>query len=203
MGLKHQAAAARKWRSAARGIAQHFPAPLPPLLFLTDPERTPDPVMISARLPAGSGVVFRHFGAADRGSVAAALAELCARRRLALLIAADPDLALRVGADGVHWPEKALSQASKWRGRFRLQTASAHSRAALNRAASAGMDAAIFSTVFPSNSASAGPPLGPIRFRQISRTITLPIYALGGVHASNVRRIATVGGAASVSGFVA
>lgn len=201
MGLKHQAAAARKWRSAARQIARHFPAHLPPLLFLTDPERTPDPVTAATRLPAGSGIVFRHFGAADRGSVAAALAELCARRRLALLIAADPALALEVGADGVHWPEKTLSQASKWRARFRLQTASAHSRTALIRASNAGMDAAIYSAVFPSHSPSAGAPRGPVRFRQISRNIQMPVYALGGVQAHNAHQIASIAGAASVSGF--
>jgi len=203
MGLKHQAAAARKWRSAARLIARRFPVGVPPLLFLTDPERTPDPVSIAADLPAGSGVVYRHFGTPDRGDVAAALAETCARRRLALLIAADPGLASSIGADGVHWPEKALNQASKWRGRFRLQTASAHSRAALCRAAKVGMDAAILSTVFPSDSASAEAPLGPIRFRRVSQAATIPVYALGGVHAGNVFQIAPEAGAASVSGFIA
>lgn len=203
MGLKHQAAAARKWRSAARQVARHFPAHLSPLLFVTDPERTPDPVAIASRLPAGSGVLFRHFGSADRQELAAALAHICTRRRLGLLIAADPDLAMAVSADGVHWPEEKLRQASRWRGRFRVQTASAHSRAALIRAANAGMDAALFSTVFPSQSDSATAPVGPIRFRQISRSATLPIYALGGVNAGNVDQIAANGGAASVSGISA
>ena len=38
---------------------------LPPLLFFTDPERTPRPWETAARLPAGAAVVFRAFGRAD------------------------------------------------------------------------------------------------------------------------------------------
>ena len=58
------------WRTAtalARAAAAVSPPkhPLPPLLFFTDPERTPRPWETAARLPAGAGVVFRHFGAGD------------------------------------------------------------------------------------------------------------------------------------------
>ncbi len=81
---------------------------IPALFFLTDPARTPDPLRIAARLPRASAVVYRHFGAPDRVRTARRLAELCQRRGLVLLIAADPALAERVGAAGVHWPERLL-----------------------------------------------------------------------------------------------
>jgi len=164
MALKHQATARRKWAAAIRQVETHFPPHLPPLLFLTDPQRVPDPAKVAAGLPTGSGVIYRHFGAQGRGRVARELSAVCYQRGLVLLIAADPELAEKVGADGVHWPEKLLGKARAWRGRFPLQTASAHSRRAIWRAEQAGMDAALVSAVFPSNSPSARRVMGCFRF---------------------------------------
>ncbi|MEC7290584.1 MAG: thiamine phosphate synthase, partial [Pseudomonadota bacterium] len=141
MGLKHQAAVARKWRSAIRQIDRHFPEHLPPLLFLTDPDRTPEPDPVIAALPVGSGLIYRHFGVADRREVAARLRVVCRARGIAFLIAADPVLACEMQADGVHWPEARLLDARRWRGQFFIQTTSAHSRKAIQNAADAGMDA--------------------------------------------------------------
>ncbi|MHA7901397.1 MAG: thiamine phosphate synthase [Henriciella sp.] len=201
MGLKHQAATARKWRAAIRQVESHFPAYLPPLLFLTDSDRTPDPLAIAATLPAGSGIIYRHFGAADRTEMAHALAGLAEQRHLTLLIAADPDLAKRVGADGVHWPEARLVQARAWRDQFAVQTASAHSRRAIWRAQQYGIDAVLVSSVYPSKSKSAGTPLGTARFRALVNGNTLPIYALGGVTATNAGQIADCAGLSAVSAF--
>ncbi|MCR9269370.1 MAG: thiamine phosphate synthase [Hyphomonadaceae bacterium] len=201
MGLKHQAATARKWRAAIRQVESHFPTHLPPLLFLTDPDRTPDPLAIAETLPAGCGIIYRHFGAADRTDMAHALADMSERRHLTLLIAADPDLAKRVGADGVHWPEVRLVKARAWRDQFAVQTASAHSRRAIWRAQQYGIDAVLVSSVYPSKSKSAGTPLGTARFRTLVNGNTLPIYALGGVTATNSGQIAACAGLSAVSAF--
>ncbi|MBI1186413.1 MAG: thiamine monophosphate synthase [Alphaproteobacteria bacterium] len=162
----------------------------PPLLFLTDPARTPDPVAIAARLPAGAGVIYRHFGAADRRGTAAALAAVCRTRGLALLIAADPDLAMATGAAGVHWPERLIPGR---RHGFPLETAATHGAEALARAARAGLDAALLSPVFPSRSAPAGRPLGPMRAAGLAQRAGLPVYALGGVNARSARRLKGLG----------
>lgn len=203
MALKHQAVAARKWRSAVRQIERHLPAHLPPLLFLTDPKRTPDPAQVIPALPTGTGVIYRHFGAANRRDVALMLREACVANGGVFMIAADPALARETGADGVHWPEAKLVQARAWRHQFAIQTASAHSRAAIQRAANAGMDAALVSSVFASRSDSAGPPLSAARFRQLSAHAGLPIYALGGVHANNAAQVSFAGGIAAIDGLAA
>ena len=202
MGLKHQAASRRKWRAAIRQVRKHIPVHLPPTLFLTDPERTPDPISLLPALPRGTGVVYRHFGAADRRDTAALLQQQCRALGLHLIIAADPELALEVGADGVHWPESQLKRAPQWRNQFILQTASAHSYAAIRRADLAGMDAALMSTIFRSDSASAGAPLGPHRFSRLCLKAAIPLYALGGVNAQNAQSVASYGGIAAIDGFV-
>lgn len=178
--------ARRKLVAAAR-LASLRNSLLPPAFFLTDPERTPDPVSIVERLPRGWGVIYRHFGAANREAVARALVLACRRRGLVLLIAADPALARHVRADGVHWPRAHLSCLRVRRPGW-IETASAHTRADLVRAANAGVDAALLSSVFASDSPSAPPPLGALRFSQLAASAPLPIYALGGVSADNAAR---------------
>ena len=147
-------------------------------------------------------MIYRHFGAADRQQTATRLLNACRARGCVLLIAADPDLARSVGADGVHWPEARLPDARHWRGQFALQTASAHARRAIQLAEQAGMDAALISSVFASKSKSAGTPLGPARFRTWSAQTPLPLYALGGVNAGNVDQVAAAGGVAAIEGLL-
>lgn len=190
----------RKLRAAARLASVILPVHLPPVLFLTDPRRTPNPAATAASLPPGWGVVYRHFGDEARYRKAEELAVVCRRRNLALLIAADPDLAMAVGADGVHWPESRAGEARRWAGRFTLMTASAHSRAGLSQLERLPLDAVLRSTVFPSASASAGPAMESIRFRFATQRAALPVYALGGVSAETVSRIAGVSGLAAIDG---
>lgn len=179
------------------------PADLPPLLFFTDPDRTPRPWETAARLPAGAAVVFRAFGAADARETALRLREATARRGVRLLIGLDAELAEAVGADGVHLPERALGQApalAAARPGWRI-TGAAHTAAALSVAA--GLDAAVVSPVFAAGGASAArPPLGVTAFSALARGAAIPVYALGGIDAANAR--ALIGsGACGVAGVSA
>lgn len=198
VSVKAQSGGSGKSERLLRTIRRHFPGHLPPLMALTDPERTPDPVAMARSLPHGSGLIFRHFGAADRSETAHVLADVCRLRGLLFLVANDPELAVMTGADGAHWPERHLGNARRWQGRFAVMTASAHSMRAVRRAGWAGMDAVLVSPVFPSESRSAGPSLGPTRFRAITRLSPIPVYALGGLRPDNAARIADIAGIASV-----
>jgi thiamine-phosphate pyrophosphorylase len=162
--------------------------PLPALYFFTDPERTPDPVGAARRLPRGTAIVYRHFGAADRASTARRLAQVSRTRGLVLLIAGDPELARRVGADGVHWPEARLP--AQRGGEAWIVTAAAHSADAIRRAATFGADACILAPVFQTRSSSGREALGIFRATQIARAAHLPIIALGGVNARTARLLA-------------
>ncbi|MBY0447891.1 MAG: thiamine phosphate synthase [Hyphomonadaceae bacterium] len=166
---------------AGRRLQRRHPGPsdLPALLFLTDPTRTPDPAAVVRGLPRGAGVIYRHFGAADRLAQARALLRICRRRGLVLLLGADAELARRIGADGVHVPERL------WRkGRppgLRLITCAAHGPAALRSAALRKADAALLSPVFPSRSPSAQRALGLRAARALAAGSAGRVYALGGV----------------------
>lgn len=186
---------------AARLNAQAGAPAIPSLYFLTDPERTPDPMAAARRLPRGAAVIYRHFGASDRRRVARGLVRLCRSRDLRLLISADPDLAFAVGADGVHWPQERLPPSRTDPG---LATASAHDVAGLREAARFGADACLLSPVFPTRSSSANPCLGLFRASQLARAAALPVIALGGVNAINARRLSGRGfaGIAAIDGLL-
>lgn len=186
----------------ARALNRAAGAPaIPALYFLTDGKRTPDPVAVARALPRGTAVIYRHFGVPQRFEVARALARLCKRRGLVLLIAADPRLARVVGANGVHWPE---ARARKRMG-FALETMAAHSPAALQRAARLGMNAAILSPILPTRSASRGTPLGGVRAGRWARAVRIPVIALGGVTAKTARTLRGRGfaGLAGVEALIA
>ena len=191
-------AQAALWRIAGRLAARRKgrkPRP-PALFFLTDPNRTPDPVAAAVRLPRGTTVVFRAFGAADAVHVGLRLAALCRGRGLRLLVGADAGLAAAVGADGVHLPERLLGTAGRLRRRRPAWTltAAAHGPAAVRRARLAGVDAVLLSPVFPSRSTSAGRPLGPLRAAAMARLAApTPVIALGGVGPRSAGRLMGAG----------
>jgi thiamine-phosphate pyrophosphorylase len=175
---------------------------LPPLLFFTDPERTPRPWETAAGLPAGSGVVFRAFGQADARETGLRLREATRRRDGLLLVGLDAELAESLEADGVHLPERALDQApalAAARPGWRI-TGAVHSTEALGGAES--LDAAVLSPVFPAGGASGvRPPLGLAGFSDLARAAGVPVYALGGIDVGNARALIGTGacGIAGVS----
>ena len=189
------------WRRKFRAAERAAPGARPRAFFLTDAVRTPNPISVVQELPPGWGVIYRHFGDVDRRDMAFKLARLSCRRRLLFLIAADPELAFETGAAGVHWPEAMASESRKWRYKFALMTASAHSRRALAVLENLPIDVALVSSVFPSNSASAGPPLGPVRFRKLIKSHHIQTVALGGVSALRVAQLDGQCGFASIEGL--
>ena len=176
--------------SRARGTA---PPNLPPLLFFTDPDRTPRPWETAARLPPGAGVVFRHFGRADARETALRLREATRGRDGLLLIGLDAELAEAVGADGVHLPERALDLAGELaaaRPDWRI-TGAAHRRTALD---APGLDAVVLSPLFAAGGRSPGrPPLGVQAFGEWVGAAPCPVYALGGIDAANARALMSSG----------
>ena len=179
---------------------------LPHLLFFTDPVRTPNPEAIIARLPRGSGVVFRAFGAADALVQGRKMAILARCRGLMVFVGADVGLAIALNADGVHMPERLAGRAGVHRAlrrRFWL-TAAAHSLPAILKSERAGVDALVVSPVFASQGPSAGRPLGVLAFARLARLARAPVYALAGINAGSAKRLMTSGahGLAAIDGLM-
>ncbi|MEX2451202.1 MAG: thiamine phosphate synthase [Rhodospirillales bacterium] len=180
---------------------------MPPFILMTDETRLPDPLAVIPTLPRGGAVLLRHYASPVRTELAHALAPVCRRHGIRLLIAGDARLAEAVGADGLHLPEAML-----WRGPHRwrcwctprrIVTAAAHSPAALRAAARLGVDAALLSPVFATPSHPHAPALGVARLARWVYASPVPVYALGGIDACNVRRLTgcKIIGIAGIGGF--
>ena len=181
--------------------------PLPPLILMTDRTRLADPAAAIRRLPPGTAVIFRDYEDADRKTVARGLRRLCAERRLPFLVAGDWQLAVAVGADGLHLPEGHLRHGrGTWRRVRRpgfLVTQAVHGPGAIAVAGRRGVDAVLLAPVFATGSHPGTKPLGPLRFARLVRFSPVPVYALGGVTARTVGRLAGIemAGAAAIGAF--
>ncbi len=162
---------------------------LPPVFYIAQRGEGHAPLAVAARLPRGSGVIYRDYSAPDRAAYAAELAKLARRRGLVLLIAGDAALARAVGASGWHLPEHRLGRRPPPPPGGGLVTAAAHGRQAILRAARAGVDAVLLSPVFATRSHPAARAIGPHRLARLLATAPLPVYALGGIDAAHARRL--------------
>jgi len=192
-------------RTARRlAVRKRTAKPWPPFLYFTDPQRTPKLAGVIAMLPRGCGVVYRAFGARTAVSEGGMLIRIARRRGLTFFVGADVKLATRLGADGLHLPERAAGRRGRnlyLRKRFWL-SAAAHDEPAVLRAHAAGVEAVVISAVFPSDSPSAGRAMGVFTFMRLARRARLPAYALGGVNRRTMIRLKGAGavGVAAVSG---
>lgn len=197
---------AARWLGARAKRSGAADGRLPPLFLVTDPGRTPRLEEAVARLPPGSGVIFRAFGAADAIETGRRLARLARERGLVLLVGADAGLAWTIEAQGVHLPERLAHRAGALRRAhpaWRV-TAAAHGLPAARRALRAGAHAVLISPAFVSNSPSAGAPLGAVRFAAMTRAAGGAVYALGGIDETTAPRLIGSGavGVAAVEALV-
>lgn len=174
-----------------------------PMLLFTDPERTPRPWEIAARMPAGSGVVYRGFGGDDTLQTAERLRAVTRARGMTLLIGLDAALAERVQADGLHLPERALAAAYALSGRRPdwILTGAVHSVEAAK--AARDLDAVVLSPILPAGGASAAKPaLGLEALTQASDG-GARVIALGGITAATVSQLEGSGayGVAAIGGM--
>lgn len=158
--------------------------PLPAIWLVTDARTDTRLDTTLARLPRGSGVIFRHYHlAAPARCARMAQVRQLARRfgHLFVLAGAEPD-ARRVGACGAYGAPGRLGRRT---GLLRLATA--HSPAEMAAARRAGAHAVLLSPVFATRSHPDGAVLGPVRWRLLAARSPVPVIALGGVDPHRAR----------------
>jgi thiamine-phosphate pyrophosphorylase len=124
-------------------------------------------------------------------------------RRIRLLVSARVDVALACGAHGVHLPGDS-PPASAWRAIVPpgfLIGASCHSTGDARSAQLGGADFVVAAPVFdPLSKEAYRQALGIEELRRICHTVTLPVFALGGITRQNALECLAAG-AAGVAGI--
>jgi thiamine-phosphate pyrophosphorylase len=177
---------------------------LPALWLISDARNDAVLEDVLARLPRGSGFIFRHYhlDPAARRKRFDRLARIARRRDHTVILSGEARAARQWGADGNYrvpaqagtsGPGQVLCSGTRSppaRGRgMRLITA--HSLREIGCARRAGADAIVLSPVFPTRSHPAAKPLGPARFRLLAAHAGVPVVALGGRNARRARRLRT------------
>jgi len=149
----------------------------PPEAFLAQLER---------RLRAGIRLVQLRAKSLDESEylqLAREAAALCHRHGARLLLNAGAEVVAQAGADGVHLSSGALRQCASrpLPAGEGLVAASAHDAGELARAEAIGADFALLSPVKATASHPDTEPLGWERFEELVASVSIPVYALGGM----------------------
>ncbi len=197
-------------KRAAQNLLEARPrsTPLSPFVFMTDPQRVLDPVAAAHGLPEGAALIYRHFGNAGYVREAEALRQVTFERNQQLLLGHDPELAIAIGADGVHFRRDARLQApALWRQNcpdWIITMAGLKGVSLKGTQIYSGdlsvLDGLFVSSVFYSKSPSAGDPIGIEALKQVCTAHAVPVFALGGINARTAQEL--VGsGAAGLAGI--
>ena len=112
---------------------------------------------------------------------------LCLAKGARMLLNATPELALEMGADGVHLNSRRLLQTgARPLPNGSLVAASCHTREELEHASRIGLDFAVLSPVQETGSHPDATPLGWERFGSLVAGTNIPVYALGGMQATDL-----------------
>jgi thiamine-phosphate pyrophosphorylase len=178
--------------------------PVPLLILMTDDGVAADWVGAVQALPAGSAVIVRARDPARRETLARTFLAIARPRNIRVLIAADAKLAMRLRADGVHWPAKALSGAPQRQKPRWLVTAAAHGPKDIVAANGKAIDAILLSPLFVPLSHGGASALGPVQWASRRKLARKPVLALGGVTDRNAARAISLGasGVALIGGWV-
>ena len=160
--------------------------PLPDIWVVTDARNDARIDAVLARLPRGSGVIFRHYHlpAGERRRRFDALRRVAHSLGHLVVLSGSAAQARAWRADGAYGSPRLLS-----RGPAVLRLVTAHSLTELARAKQARADAILLSPVFATRSHPGGNVLGPVRFRLLAHRSPVPVIALGGLSARRARAV--------------
>ena len=140
----------------------------------------------------------KDMTATQLATFAHAVAARCQAHGARCLINGDAALAAASGAAGVHLPARQLMQ-TQTRPTCELVGASVHTREELDHAAAIGCDFAVLGPVLPTASHPGADPLGWSGFTAVACDAPIPVYAIGGMRASDLYPQAWQAGAHGVA----
>jgi 8-oxo-dGTP diphosphatase len=134
-------------------------------------------------------------------ALAADVCRVAARYSATILLNAEPEQAVRAGAAGVHLTGKRLTQMKERPlGESHWVAASCHTLEELKQAERLKLDFVVLSPVMPTATHPEATPLGWNTFEALVAQVNIPIYALGGLTLSDLRR-ARKAGAQGIAGI--
>lgn len=174
----------------------------PQIHLVTDPKRARGDLARVVRAALGGGV--DRVQLREKSGPALKLYEdalevlpIAARLDAGVSINDRVDVALATGADGVHLAARSLppEAARALMPPGMVLGVSVHSLEQARTAVAAGADYVTFGHVYPTSSKPGLPPRGVRELAEIVESVEVPVLAIGGITASNVREVLATGAA--------
>jgi thiamine-phosphate pyrophosphorylase len=173
-------------------------------LYLITPPRLEDPAAFAGALRSALGggdvaalqIRLKDYTPAEVATLAAPLVRLAQDHGVAALMNDDPELAVRLGCDGVHVGQDDASYAEARRvvGRDRTVGVTCHdSRHLAMEAAEAGADYVAFGAFFPTLTKEPKSRADAEILSIWQETMQTPCVAIGGITVENCRPLVTAG----------
>lgn len=149
----------------------------------------------------------KHLSGKELYAQAAEIAALCRQYGVPLIVNDDVELALQVGADGVHVGQSDMQARDVRRiaGDRLILGVTAKTKEQAQQAYAAGADYLGSGAVFGTATKADARPMSRETLQSIVRSVPIPVVAIGGINRQNIASLAGTGvaGAAVVSGIFA
>lgn len=123
---------------------------------------------------------------AEYEQLAARVMQICRRYQVPCILHTYVQAALRLGADAVHLPlQGLLALSEEEKRRFALIGASTHSIEEAQTAQAAGASYITAGHIYATDCKKGLPPRGISFLKEVCAAVDIPVYALGGINASN------------------
>ena len=127
------------------------------------------------------------------------------RGRVPLFLNADPNLAVELGYDGVHFPEDRYGEIERFVGRNLDVSVACHSLDSVRKTNELPITKILYSPIFKSSWKLPSSHVKGIQgLKEVSHVTELPVYGLGGISANRVHACINAGayGIATLSGII-
>ena len=145
----------------------------------------------------------KHLPEIYRINLAKAIKEVCESYKAPLIINDSIDLCILSGADGVHLGQEdgSISEARKILGPHRIIGATAHNLTEAIKAEEDGANYLGSGAAFGSLSKANAPKIKLDEYNEITKSVKIPVVAIGGINIDNIDLLANRGlaGIASIS----
>ena len=170
---------------------------LPRIIIVFNEKEFNKNFFLKLKIPNGAAILLRSYKIKGRKKIAKQLLKFCKIKKLKLLISEDIKLARDINADGVHFPTYMVKKdIINWSliNKIKIKknliiTTAIHNSKELENAQLFDFDAGLLSPVFPSKSHPNRKSLGIRKFSKLVDKSDLPIYALGGINAKNIKSL--------------
>jgi thiamine-phosphate pyrophosphorylase len=195
--LRHRSRSVPGEASPAAGLSRRLEAAR---LYFVTPDRAPEAVLAiaAAAIRGGVDVIQLRHKTLPRGQLlelARRLQRLAVKNDRLFFVNDHVDVALLAGADGVHLGPEDLNveSARKVAGERLLIGASASSVEAAEEAVREGADYLGSGPAFATPIKAEKKVIGPAGIAAIGKAVAVPVFAIGGIDASNVHQLIAAG----------